>query len=631
MELLDGSQAQNKPNEQILPAAGDTVAADVTAQTEENDVNDAQEATVAEVTAQTQENEVTDAPAHTDKDAVLENLRLIADADPITDEQFVTADRLKRAYYTLDHEQQELAFKQYVEAGGVREEYVAPIDQREDLLKQLLSIIKDKKAEARRRAEAQLLANKERKEAIIAEFEVMSADTDNVNRHWSRAKELQSEFKAIGEVPQENSTEIWKKFTAAVERFYDQWKINKELRDYDFKKNLAEKQLIIAEVKGLADEEDVITAHTRVNELFQKWREIGPVAKEMRDEIWNEFSDARAVVSKRYQAFFEERKARERENEEAKKAICERVEAIDFSEAKTFSTWNELTQQIVSAQNDWKKLGQASRKVNNQLYSRFRETCDRFFAAKAEYFKSVKDVLSENLAHKTALCEKAEALKESTDWRATTQALLDLQKEWKTIGAVPKKHSDAVWRRFMDACDYFFDQKKKQTSAVRKTENANLRTKREIIEQLTALNAPDCTTPRDEAIATVKQLRQTWQSTGHVPFKEKDALADTYRKVVGELFDKYDIHETRARMESFEKVVRESTDDNKLMRDRERLMRSLESRRQELKTYENNLGFFNSRSKSGEQMLQEMQRKMQHIKDDITDLEKKISIIDAKI
>ncbi len=540
--------------------------------------------------------------------------------------------RIKQQFYTLHNEEVRAARQAFVDAGNQPEAFVAAADSLEEQLKQLLAGIKEKKAAMRARIEAEQLANLDKKQAIIAELNAMSADTDNVNRHYPRAKELQAEFKEIGEVPQQNSTDTWKAFQDAVELFYDQWKVNKELRDYDFKKNLAEKQLLISEARKLTDEPDVVTAFKRLQELHDKWREVGPVAKEQRDEIWAEFKDASADVNKRYQAFFEERKKREQENETAKTALCEEIEAIDIESLKTYNAWNQATQQIIDAQEKWKTLGFASRKTNNALFARFRACCDAFFNAKAEFFRTMKDELAANLAAKTALCEQAEALKDSTDWKATADKLAELQKQWKTIGAVPKKHSDTVWKRFLAACDYFFEQKKQATSSVRKSEQANLKIKRGIVEALNKLNAPDADTPREEAIKQLHELRAQWQATGHVPFREKDKLHDTYREVVRQLFDKYDVHENRARMTNFESAINELASDNsRLLRERERLVRTYENRRNDLNTYENNLGFFNSKTKSGDSMLRELEHKIQFIKNDIAELEKKIELIDSKL
>ena len=553
----------------------------------------------------------------------------------IEQEENVSAEdlaRFKQQFYNLHNERLRQERQKHNDDGNEAESFVPQPDPFEEEFKNLMNEIKEMKARQRAKIEAEQLSNLERKQAIIDRIMNMGDDTDNVNRHYPQPKELQNEFKTIGEVPQQKATEIWKAFQDAVEHFYDQWKVNKELRDYDFKKNLSEKELLVSEAVKLEAGEDVVTAFKRLQELHDKWREIGPVDKEHREEIWNRFKDASAVVNKRYQAFFEERKKREQDNEAAKTALCERIEAIDLSALNSYSAWNKATQEIMNAQEEWKKIGFASRKANNSLFTRFRKRCDEFFAAKAEYFHSVKDEMARNLEAKTLLCEQAEELMNSTDWKATTDKLVELQKQWKTIGTVQKKYSDTIWARFMAACDHFFEQKKTATAGVKKTEQANLATKREIVDTLTKLNAPDATTPRDEAIRTINELRAKWQQTGHVPFREKDKLHETYREVVRQLFDKYDIHETKARQASFENAIEElSADKNKLSRERERLMRTFESRRAELQTYENNLGFFNAKTKTGDSMMRDLQNKIQRIKNDIADLEKKIQLIDSKL
>lgn len=539
--------------------------------------------------------------------------------------------RLKQQFYFLHNEAIRAAHQQYVEEGGDPATFTPAPSQEEALFKALLAEIKEKKAAMRARIEAEQLANLERKKAILAELNDMASDTDNVNRHYTRAKELQAEFKATGDVPQENTTEIWKQFQDTVELFYDQWKVNKELRDYDFKKNLAEKQLIISQAVELTGEADVITAFKRLQELHDKWRATGPVAKEFREEIWNSFKDASAEINKRYQAYFEERKKHELENEAAKTALCEKVEAIDIESLNSFNAWNKATDEIRAIQEEWKGIGYASRKANNALFGRLRQACDKFFTAKAQYYRNVKDDLAANLAAKTALCEQAEALMDSTQWRSTTDKILDLQAKWKAIGAVPRKHSDAVWQRFMKACNHFFDRKKKENADTRRSEQANLRVKREIVDKLTALNEADGM-DRQQAIDQLQELRSLWQSTGHVPFRDKEKLAEAYREIVGKLYDKYDVNETRARKQSFQSSI-ESMGDNKqkLNRERERLVRAYEARRNELKTYENNLSFLSAKSKKGSSMLVEMEHNIQRLKNSIAELEEKINLIDSKI
>lgn len=551
------------------------------------------------------------------------------------DAALITTDeigRLKQQFYSFVNELMAVQRDEFVAAGNDPEAFTpAPVEEEAEF-KSLMAQIREKRNEYRAQVEAQQLKNLERKQAIIDELAGMAADTDNVNRHYPRAKELQAEFKEIGDVPQQNTTNIWKAFQDAVEHFYDQWKVNKELRDYDFKKNLSEKQLLIDEAKTLTAEEDVVTAFRRLQDLHEKWRQIGPVAKDLREEIWAQFKDASAEVNKRYQAFFEQRKQREQESEAAKIALCESLEAMVLSELTNFSRWNEATKKVMDAQKEWKSIGFASRKVNNQLYARFRKTCDAFFAAKAEFFQTVKNSLADNLEAKTRLCEQAEALMDSTDWRKTSDALLELQKQWKTIGAVPKKHSEAVWMRFLGACNKFYERKKHATIDVRRSEQANLKAKKAIIAELTALNSDESTADRKEAIEKVKEIRAKWQETGHVPFRDKDKIHDAYREAMRQVYDKYDIHEKRARMENFQNsLAANAGDKGKLARERDRMMRAYESRKAELSTYENNLSFLSARSRSGSSMLAEMEKNIQRLKNTLNEMEARIRMIDDQM
>lgn len=567
---------------------------------------------------------------NTTKESLLERLSALLNTEQDISAEEVAA--IKQQFYILHNEDVKKAKAAFVESGNAPEDFIADEDEVEIKFKATLAEVKDKKAEQRARIEAEQVRNLEHKKAIIEEIARLSEDTDNVNRHYPRVKELQTEFKETGEVPPQHTTVIWKNYQDTVERFYDELKVNKELRDYDFKKNLGEKQLLVDEAKKLIEEPDVITAFRRLQELHDKWREIGPVAKEVREEIWATFKDASAEVNKRYQAYFEERKKKERENEDAKTAICEEIAALDFNAPNSFAEWDEMTKKILDAQERWKTIGFASKKANNALFARFRELCDEFFKLKAEYFKRSKEDMSENLAKKIALCEEAEKLQDSTDWRNTTDTLIRLQEQWKSIGAVPRKNSEEVWQRFRAACNTFFANKKKSTSDVRKTEQANLKIKKDIIEQLNKLNVPECETPRDEAIRELQQLRATWQATGHVPMKNKEKLTEEYRTVVGELFDKLDVRETRARMNAFEATVEEIGDDkSRLLKERDRLARAYDQRKNELQTYENNLGFFSSSSKSGDSMLRDLERKIQRLRDELTEISGKMKVISAKL
>lgn len=594
---------------------------------EQNEVQNVSEETVEVAESQVEQSHDEAQPATT-KEALLETLAVIAEKPAVEIGRDEVA-RVKQQFYAIRKIELEKEKAEFIEKGNEVAAFAAMPNELEEKFKELLGVIKEKKTALLAEQEAERQKNYERKLQIIDEIKSLAADTDNVNRTFPRFKELQQEFKTVGDVSPTVVTEQWKQYQEAVEAFYDQLKINKELRDYDFKKNLDTKQLLCNEAEKLDEEKDVVVAFKRLQELHEKWRETGPVAKEIREEIWTRFKDASAVINKKYQAFFEERKAREQANENAKIAICERIEALDFDSLKSYVAWEEMTKTILAAQEDWKKLGYASKKMNNALFARFRETCDKFFEMKAAYFKSIKDDFANNLEKKIALCEKAEALKDSTDWKKTTDELVALQKEWKTIGAVAKKHSDAVWKRFLAACDCFFEEKKKKTSGTRQVEQVNLKLKKEIIAKLGDITAE---TPREDAIKQVKELMAQWQQVGHVPYRDKDKVYESYRAKIDELYNRLDMRGSQARMASFEESVNDmSGDENKLYRERERLMRSYEQKRNELNTYENNLGFFNSKSKSGDSMLRELDRKIQRIKEDLATLEQKIKVIDSHL
>ncbi len=604
-----------------------TIIDDLTATAAELPDEEAVAADVAEVETETRQ---TAAPL--DRASLMEKVERLASEDAID----LTADevaRLKQQFYMLHTEAQREARAQWVSEGNDAESFVPTPDPDEERFKQLLTTIKERKAEMRRRQEAQELANLERKRAIIAELNEMSADTDAVGRLFNRARDLQAEFASVGDVPPTEATAVWKEYQEARERYYDQLKVNKELRDYDFKKNLAEKELLCAQAEELVKEEDVVTAFRRLQDLHDKWRQIGPVAKELRESIWNRFKDTSAEINKRYQAHFEERKAREAANEAAKTALCEKVEALDFSAIRNFAGWDEMTKEIMQAQSDWKQIGFASRKSNNALFARFRAVCDAFFAAKAAFFKEMKESQADNLAKKIALCERAEALQDSTEWRKTTDELVALQKEWKSIGAVARKSSDAVWQRFMAACDHFFDRKKQDASGTRRTEQANLKLKQEIIDRLAEMTAPDAPAmERAEAQKAVNSLRDQWAEIGHVPFKMKDKIYDTYRDMLRQAENKFDLRGRQARMAGFEaNVDKMEGDSSKLSRERDRLIRAWEQRKADLTTYRNNLGFLSSKSKNGNSLLQEMERRASRLQEEIDELRRKIDMIDGKM
>lgn len=562
------------------------------------------------------------------KEDVMTRLTQVAAAEAVEISREEIA-HLKQRFYAIRKLEQEAELAAHLAAGKDAESFIPALDTTEEDFKNLMNTVRERKAAQAAAEEEERKQNLARKLALIEELRTISADTDNVNRAFPRVKEIQAEFKEIGEVPPTEATDLWKDYQGAVEQFYDQLKVNKDLRDYDFRKNLELKTLLCEEAEKLNDEEDIVLAFKRLQNLHDEWRQTGPVAKEQREEIWARFKDASTLVNKKYQAFFEERKNRELENEKAKTEICERVEALDFSSLKTYAAWDEMTRVILGAQEDWKKLGFASRKANNALFARFRAVCDRFFTLKAEHYREMKDELASNLEKKIALCEKAEALKESTDWKRTADELVKLQKEWKTIGTVSKKHSDNIWHRFQTACDAFFEARKANLSESRSVEQANLKAKRDVIA---ALREIPLDAPRSESMPKVKELQARWQEIGHVPFREKDKVYEEYRAVCDALYNRMGRERERGNLSRFEDVIKEmGSDEQKLYRERERILRSFEIKRNELKTYENNLGFLSSKSKTGDSMVREMERRIQRIKDDLAAIEQKIKLIDSKL
>ena len=530
---------------------------------------------------------------------------------------------IKAAFFALRREEVAQEKEEFLANGNDESAFVPKDDADENNLKELLNVLKERRTEYNAAQEANREANLEKKRQIIALINEIANDPDNINRQFNRVKQLQQDFKDAGEVPATADTEIWKEFQRATERFYDVLKMNKELRDYDFKKNLELKQQLCEEAEELDEETDIVAAFRKLQELHNNWREIGPVAKELREELWARFKAASSAINKKYQTFFEDRKSKEKENADAKTELCEKIEQISTDNLKTYAQWDEVTKQIIALQEDWKKLGYASRKANATLFARFRKSCDDFFAKKAEFYKSMKEELSANLAKKIDLCERAEALMDSTDWKEATDKFVEMQKEWKTIGPVVKKYSDNVWKRFIAACDHFFEEKKKQNVNVHAVEHENLKAKKEVIANLkTAIEEA-----AEDAAQTVRDLMDRWQEIGHVPFKEKDKIYAQYRELVDKAFDTLNMRGSRPRGEGGgSRGPRLSGDRN--MSERDRLVRTYEQRMSELKTFENNMGFLTANTKSGNTLVQEMERRIARLKEEIAELEQKIKELD---
>ena len=560
------------------------------------------------------------------KQELLDALKEILAADNMEAHREVTA--IKQAFFNIKSRENLEELNAFIEAGNQPEAFSSTPDEVENEMKTLYSEFKERRAAFIAADEERRKENLAKKMEIIDKMKEIAGDIDNVNVKFPEFQQLQQDFKAIKDIPAPAETETWKTFQTVVEQFYDHLKMNKELRDLDFKKNLEAKRQLIESAKKLAAAPDPVAAFRTLQGLHDEWRNLGPVAKDIRESLWEEFKEASTVVNKRHQEYFEKRKADEQANEEAKTALCEEVEAIDLTKINSFNAWGEATDKVIALQKKWREYGFASKKANTALYARFRKDCDAFFEAKTAYFQKVRDELSANLEKKTSLCEKAEALKGTDDIRQATAEIVKLQAEWKKIGSVPRKQSDAIWQRFTQACNYFFDERKKQNKERRHEENENLEKKRAIIAKLNELPKDG---DRSEVIGKVKELQAEWNEIGFVPFKLKDKVFAEYREVCDALYGAYNSRESRARMDNFHARVNSlKGDGQKIDRERDRLVRALDSRRNELQTIENNMGFFSVKSSQGNSMMKEMERKISRLKDDIKEIEQKIAVIDIE-
>lgn len=533
---------------------------------------------------------------------------------------------LKQAYYKIRRNEVEELKKKFIADGGEEKDFIAPADETENKIKDLLTSYKEKRAAILAEEERVKAANYALKLQLIDQLKELCESQDDFNKLYNSFKDIQQRWKEVKAVPQEHVNELWKNYQIYTEKFYDIIKINNQFRDYDFKKNLELKTALCETVEKLGKEPDVISAFHQLQKLHQQWREIGPVAKELREDLWARFKAASTVINKRHQEHFEKLKAKEQENLDAKTVICEQIEAIDFSALKSFKDWEEKNKEVIGLQEKWKTIGFAPKKYNVKIFERFRAACDEFFKRKAEFFKSIKESMAGNLEKKKELCEKAEALKDNTDWKATADVLSKLQKEWKTIGPVPKKYSDAVWKRFIAACDYFFEQKNKATSSQRSVEQENMAQKKAIIEKLNTIDAQE--TPEENAGNVIRELMKEWNSIGHVPFKEKDKLYKQYHGVIDKLFDKLNLSASQKKLSNFKSTI---SKEGNLYREREKLVRAYENMKNEIQTYENNLGFLTSSSKKGSSLVTEMNRKVEKLKADLELILKKIEVIDQSM
>ena len=562
------------------------------------------------------------------KEEILAKLKeVVADVENVAKPEI---DGLKQSFYKLHNAEQDAARKLFIENGGAAENFVPQTDCVEEEFKNIMSVIKEKRSALTAELEKQKEMNLQVKLSIIEELKELVESPDDANKSYTEFKKVQQQWNEVKLVPQAKVNELWKNYQLYVEKFYDLLKLNNEFREYDFKKNLEIKTHLCEAAEKLADEADVVSAFHQLQKLHQEFRDTGPVAKELRDEIWARFKAASTTVNRRHQQHFEALKEVEQHNLDQKTVICEIIEAIDYKELTNFASWESKTQEVIALQNKWKTIGFAPQKMNVKIFERFRKACDEFFRKKGEFFKSLKEGMNENLEKKRALCEKAEALKDSTDWKATADELTKLQKEWKTIGPVAKKYSDAVWKRFISACDYFFEQKNKATSSQRSVEQENLEKKKAIIEKL---NAIDDQMDTEEATQLVRDLMKEWNGIGHVPFKEKDRIYKQYHSQVDKLFERFNISASNKKLSNFKSTISSIQEGSPqaLYREREKLVRAFDNMKNELQTYENNLGFLTTSSKKGNSLLTEINRKVEKLKADIELVKEKIKVVDENI
>ena len=562
------------------------------------------------------------------KEEILAKLKeVVADVENVAKPEI---DGLKQSFYKLHNAEQEAARKLFIENGGAAENFVPQTDCVEEEFKNIMSVIKEKRSALTAELEKQKEMNLQVKLSIIEELKELVESPDDANKSYTEFKKLQQQWNEVKLVPQAKVNELWKNYQLYVEKFYDLLKLNNEFREYDFKKNLEIKTHLCEAAEKLADEADVVSAFHQLQKLHQEFRDTGPVAKELRDEIWARFKAASTTVNRRHQQHFEALKEVEQHNLDQKTVICEIIEAIDYKELTNFASWESKTQEVIALQNKWKTIGFAPQKMNVKIFERFRKACDEFFRKKGEFFKSLKEGMNENLEKKRALCEKAESLKDSTDWKATADELTKLQKEWKTIGPVAKKYSDAVWKRFISACDYFFEQKNKATSSQRSVEQENLEKKKNIIEKL---NAIDDQMDTEGATQLVRDLMKEWNGVGHVPFKEKDRIYKQYHSQIDKLFERFNISASNKKLSNFKSTISSIQEGSPqaLYREREKLVRAFDNMKNELQTYENNLGFLTTSSKKGNSLLTEINRKVEKLKADIELVKEKIKVVDENI
>ena len=583
-------------------------------------------ATAAADNQQLREEDTLANKVYNSKKEIVERIKTIADSEETPEKAEI--DHLKTSFYRLHVAEREAQQKAYLEAGGEPEKYQVMPDEEEEAFKAAMAVIKEKRQKAFLEQEDLKQENLKKKEAIIEKIKTMATTPEEANSNFQEFKVLQQEWKTIKPVPAEKVNELWRNYQLYVEQYYDLLNLNREAREYDFKKNLEKKTQLCEAAEKLADESDVISAFHQLQDLHQEYRETGPVEKELREQVWQRFKAASTVINKRHQQHFEEIRAEEEENLVKKTALCEKIEDIVKQERKNTGDWDSQSKEIIALQQEWKTIGFTPQKMNTKIFERFRAACDEFFTKKGEYFKELKEKYADNAKRKQELVEKAQALKDSTDWKKTSDKLIALQKEWKTIGMVPKRLGDQLWEDFLAACNHFFEARNAVHADERNEERENLAKKNEIIEKLKQLAEGAVENLQEE----MRKLTDEFNSIGHVPFKEKDKMFKEYHETLDKLYKTLNIKASRRRMDNFRNNLKKVAQrgENAIDNERGRLMRRFEQLKQEINTYENNLGFLNISSKKGNSLIDDMNRRVQKLKDELAETKQKIKTIDAE-
>ena len=623
--MMDSQEnALNQGTEEVKQSE---TTAEQTVNEAETTAETAQEtATAAADNQQLREEDTLANKVYNSKKEIVERIKTIADSEETPEKAEI--DHLKTSFYRLHVAEREAQQKAYLEAGGEPEKYQVMPDEEEEAFKAAMAVIKEKRQKAFLEQEDLKQENLKKKEAIIEKIKTMATTPEEANSNFQEFKVLQQEWKTIKPVPAEKVNELWRNYQLYVEQYYDLLNLNREAREYDFKKNLEKKTQLCEAAEKLADESDVISAFHQLQDLHQEYRETGPVEKELREQVWQRFKAASTVINKRHQQHFEEIRAEEEENLVKKTALCEKIEDIVKQERKNTSDWDSQSKEIIALQQEWKTIGFTPQKMNTKIFERFRAACDEFFTKKGEYFKELKEKYAENAKRKQELVEKAQALKDSTDWKKTSDKLIALQKEWKTIGMVPKRLGDQLWEDFLAACNHFFEARNAVYADERNEERENLAKKNEIIEKLKQLAEGAVENLQEE----MRKLTDEFNSIGHVPFKEKDKMFKEYHETLDKLYKTLNIKASRRRMDNFRNNLKKVAQrgENAIDNERGRLMRRFEQLKQEINTYENNLGFLNISSKKGNSLIDDMNRRVQKLKDELAETKQKIKTIDAE-